>query len=247
MINAVTFDLWFTLIYSDAELEEYYRETRLSAIAQGFSSFGIKISIDDAKNLLYLAKKEIKRSKKDFYEIHPKKILNIMANNLELSISENELSIIARKFCDAGFDKPPYLNKEARKTLEILREMKLKIGLITNVSRDEEAYNMMLRKLDIIKYFDVISLSSELGFAKPKKEIFEFTLKKLNVLAKEAIHVGDTYEHDIIGAINAGMNSILYKGLFKEYEDARGVKRRNDYDVLTVNDLREIPKLISKL
>ena len=45
--------------------------------------------------------------------------------------------------------------------------------------------------------------------AKPDPHIFNYTLAAVGVSAEEVVHVGDTYEADIIGARNAGIRPIL--------------------------------------
>lgn len=248
MIKAVTFDLWFTLIYSDEELEAYYRKKRLEAIVEIFSKLNIKLSLVDAKELLLRANKEIEKRNKEVNSTQPKERINIMARFLGLNISEEFLSWASRVFSDAGFDKLPYLNKEAISTLNLIKNLGLKIGLITNVSRDGRAYEKLLKRLKIIDYFDSLSFSSEVGYAKPNKNIFNHAINNLKLRPSEVVHVGDLYELDVFGAINFGMKAILYTGLFKVYKKVRGIQEIVNYkNCIIINDLRDVIKVISKL
>ena len=43
---------------------------------------------------------------------------------------------------------------------------------------------------------------------KPHPEVFESALRKAGVSAAEAVHVGDGYESDVVGAANAGLHAI---------------------------------------
>jgi len=52
-----------------------------------------------------------------------------------------------------------------------------------------------LIKLKIQNDFDLIINSSELGFAKPEKEIFNYALNKLNLPSKEVAFIDDSKEH----------------------------------------------------
>jgi putative hydrolase of the HAD superfamily len=45
---------------------------------------------------------------------------------------------------------------------------------------------------------------------KPHLAIFEYALNKVNTSASTSIMVGDTLEVDILGAINAGMDTIYF-------------------------------------
>jgi len=64
--------------------------------------------------------------------------------------------------------------------------------------------------LRISHYFDYIADSSVEGFSKPDPAIFKIVLAKLGFNPTEAIHIGDLYYSDIIGAQSAGIDAILY-------------------------------------
>ena len=52
---------------------------------------------------------------------------------------------------------------------------------------------------------------SEAAYAlKPDKRIFEYALQLNNAMASETIMIGDSYESDIVGAQNAGMDQIYF-------------------------------------
>lgn len=51
--------------------------------------------------------------------------------------------------------------------------------------------------------------SAELGRAKPDPAIFEEALRRAGVQAGEAVHVGDSLEHDVAGARAAGIRPVL--------------------------------------
>ena len=73
---------------------------------------------------------------------------------------------------------------------------------------------MRLKDTGIEKYFDNIFISSEIGYHKPQKELFDFIVKKLGKKKDECIMIGDSEHSDIMGAVNAGMESIYisFKG-----------------------------------
>ena len=54
----------------------------------------------------------------------------------------------------------------------------------------------------------MITISGELGYKKPSKEIFTHTLNKLKVRTKDVIMIGNSLESDIKGANNSGIRSI---------------------------------------
>jgi len=95
---------------------------------------------------------------------------------------------------------------EVDETLAGLKKKGMRLAVISNAFPNQR---QKLRGLDIEGYFEDIILSSEVGFPKPDRRIFEVALAKLGVAPEESLYVGDSYEKDIIGAKNAGMKTVL--------------------------------------
>ncbi len=91
---------------------------------------------------------------------------------------------------------------------EILKLFKknYKIAIVTNnlISEQEEK----LEFLGLTKYIDFMITSEEARVPKPDPQIFNLTLTKLNAKPEETVMIGDSWEHDIMGAHNAGMKCI---------------------------------------
>ncbi len=83
-----------------------------------------------------------------------------------------------------------------------------KIGLLSNAAsnliRDIFTLN------DLGKYFDEIVISSEVGYIKPSKEIFNIMLDRLNIQTSEALFIDDNHRN-IEGAEKIGIKSILFE------------------------------------
>jgi putative hydrolase of the HAD superfamily len=52
-------------------------------------------------------------------------------------------------------------------------------------------------------------ISTHAGAAKPAREIFAHALARTGTSADEALHVGDSYEADVLGARQAGLMPVL--------------------------------------
>jgi HAD superfamily hydrolase (TIGR01662 family) len=92
-------------------------------------------------------------------------------------------------------------------TIPVLGELRragLKIGLLTNSSRDVNAFARH-HGLDV----DAAVGSLHHGKTKPHASIFRAVLELLDVEPAEAVMVGDTVEDDIEGAQALGMRAIL--------------------------------------
>jgi putative hydrolase of the HAD superfamily len=67
-----------------------------------------------------------------------------------------------------------------------------------------------LNSCHIGQYFAHIVLSEAAEALKPDKRIFEYAMRLNNATAAETIMIGDSYEADIKGAQNAGIDQIYY-------------------------------------
>jgi putative hydrolase of the HAD superfamily len=67
---------------------------------------------------------------------------------------------------------------------------------------------MLLNKFDIRKYFERVVISVEVGWRKPRPEIFLKALELLNLGPGDALYVGDNYQADVVGAKSVGMDVI---------------------------------------
>jgi putative hydrolase of the HAD superfamily len=94
----------------------------------------------------------------------------------------------------------------AEPMLARLRENGLTLGVISNF--DHRIYRI-LETLELSRYFDSITISSETGYAKPSSEIFRAALGRHSLSAADAIHVGDSESLDLAGARAAGLAAVL--------------------------------------
>lgn len=95
---------------------------------------------------------------------------------------------------------------EAAPMLLRLKDSGLKLGVISNF--DFRLYRI-LEGLDLDRYFDSITISSEAGYAKPSREVFETALRRHLVSPDDAMHVGDSEHLDFAAAKAAGLISVL--------------------------------------
>ena len=72
-------------------------------------------------------------------------------------------------------------------------------------------------------YFDEVILSNEVGFRKPDKEIFEYTLNTLKLPAKECLFIDDLVKNIIPAKENFGFNCILYQNFNNLIKDMLGI------------------------
>jgi len=68
-----------------------------------------------------------------------------------------------------------------------------------------------LRSANLEHYFTHIVLSDGAKALKPDKRIYEYAMQLNNATASECLMIGDSYEADIVGARNAGIDQVFYQ------------------------------------
>jgi HAD superfamily hydrolase (TIGR01662 family) len=96
------------------------------------------------------------------------------------------------------------LYEDALPTLDALRDRGLRIGLLSNTSRDLDAF-VAHHRLTV----DAALTSHAHGKTKPHETIFRAMLTRLDVAPAEAAMVGDQLEDDVDGARAVGMHAVL--------------------------------------
>ena len=97
----------------------------------------------------------------------------------------------------------------AVRVLEQLRSRGHKLGIVTNGS--VESQRAKLLDADLVARVDEVLISEEEQLRKPDKQIFVLAAGRLGVSAGECVFVGDNPEIDIVGAHNAGMETVWFK------------------------------------
>jgi putative hydrolase of the HAD superfamily len=95
---------------------------------------------------------------------------------------------------------------EAAGMLLRLKDSGIKLGVISNF--DYRLYRI-LDGLDLTRHFESITISSEAGYAKPRREVFDVALSSAGLNAREAMHIGDSEHLDFAPAGDAGMAAVL--------------------------------------
>lgn len=96
--------------------------------------------------------------------------------------------------------------EETVEVLDELRALGIRIGLITNGPAASQ--RAKLAAAGIEEFFDVVVASGDLGVVKPEAGIFRHALDALGVPASRAVHVGDNFDADVVGATDAGMRAV---------------------------------------
>lgn len=127
---------------------------------------------------------------------------------LDFRIADEPLSReMGKKFLEI-LPTRTHLFPHALEILDYLGSKNYPLHLITNGF--ELTQQQKLDHSGIARYFTHMITSEKAGTLKPHRGIFDFALKKVHISSGETVMIGDTYEVDIIGAMEAGMDQVWF-------------------------------------
>lgn len=110
----------------------------------------------------------------------------------------------------AAFAAVPFARYVHSGALGLLADLKAR-GFVLGVVSDWEAtLPGLLADLGIAPYLDALAVSATVGVTKPDVRLFREALQQADTVAETALHVGDWYELDVLGAQGAGMQTLLF-------------------------------------
>ena len=104
--------------------------------------------------------------------------------------------------------QPWFVYPDVRPVLEEWQQMEIEMGVLSNF--DSRLY-AVLQALDLAQFFTSVTISSQVGAAKPDPKIFAAALQKHQCHPEEAWHIGDSLKEDYQGAKAAGLKAVLLK------------------------------------
>ncbi|MFQ6111629.1 MAG: HAD family hydrolase, partial [Nitrospinota bacterium] len=205
MIKAIFFDLYNTILGFDPPREE------IQALACG--ELGIEVDREAIKraypvaddflareNSLSPVEKRPEEEQRRLYAQYERLLLReagVEVSQETASQVFSQLRQLRRGF--ALFD-------DVLPTLSLLKGRGLLLGLISNLHRDLEG---LCERLGLAPYFDFLLTAQEAGAEKPDPRIFLAALERAKVSPAEALHVGDGYYADVLGARGVGIKALL--------------------------------------
>ncbi len=216
-IKAVCFDAGSTLVFPD-----YYFIQKL------LTQYGVSTTVDRLKETEYEAKFAAHKTRSS----KPWKIY-FGTWFKSAGVKEDDFPEIFNELWQRHRQRNLWslLDKDAVETLTELKNQNYQLGVISN---SDGRLKHLFEELEILKYFDVIVDSDLIGIRKPDKAIFHYALTKLNLQPDAVLYIGDSYEIDIVGAQNAGLNSVLFDPL----------GNFNHLNCLKINRLKQLFDLI---
>ncbi|HJX24276.1 MAG TPA: HAD family hydrolase [Candidatus Bathyarchaeia archaeon] len=203
-IKAVGFDFVGTLVQSNADHESCMRQ-----LIETLKAAGLEFSSDRFKAIHAV----VVNKYRDFREMTCVEVNNevwVSETLCQMGYSLEPNSEVIRVAVDAYFQ--PYIDSLffSPKTLSTLSRVHRRFAtcLISNFTI-ARAIHKSIRRLGLYDFLDKIVVSEEKSLRKPHPKIFRDFLEAFDIRPQEAVFVGDSMIHDIYGAKNLGMKTIL--------------------------------------
>ncbi|CAM4182649.1 MULTISPECIES: YjjG family noncanonical pyrimidine nucleotidase [Gillisia] len=200
-IKHVYFDLDHTLWDFDKNsaltFDVIFKEENIGLEIQDFLDTYIPINIDYwARYRNNLVSKEVLRVGR----------LHDSFKAMKIQVSDEVIDNLSNRYISVL----PGFNHLLQDTIEILDYLKpqYKLHIITNGF--EEIQHNKMQNSKIADFFETITTSEEAGVKKPHFQIFNIALQKANATPENSIMIGDSYEADIEGAKNAGLQAVFF-------------------------------------
>jgi putative hydrolase of the HAD superfamily len=144
------------------------------------------------------------------YRVRPLKERLARIFQLDDSVQSSTLVMMCRCFMRPIFARG-HCYEDALPTLQGLRSRGFKTAIVSNTTWGSPAilWREEIERLGLSKYVDTVVFCRDVGWRKPARQIFEFTLEKLQALPQHCIFVGDDPRWDLVGPRAVAIEAVL--------------------------------------
>lgn len=123
-----------------------------------------------------------------------------------------------------------------RETLDSIKDKGYRMAIVSNFDYAPTAHDL-IDKFGLRTFFEHIVISEEVGWRKPKPDIFIRALNLLGVKPEEVLFIGDNFDADVRGAKDIGMDSAWLNGKNLPLQD---LTPEPDYIISSLPQIAEI-------
>lgn len=210
-IRAVLFDAMNTLFRPTVMIGDIYLESAKRFGVLGADSSLINSHMLHASFLDSMAKVRDEYPNFGYKTIGSKAFwTKVVENSFLMSLGRplNAPEVIEDLY-EAFSTREPYeMFRNAEEILKFLKE-KQKVTVCA-VSNADERLPMVLKDLGLLRYFDKVYYSLEVGVEKPDPKIYRIPLKDFKLKPEECVFVGDNLQNDYLAPKALGMRAKLF-------------------------------------
>lgn len=215
--RAVSLDLWSTCLRERPGSDTHLQASRLRFLRERLKAPGGDPE-DGARleQVLLAVDEELRSQGKKRIEIDPTTFIQRIASKLG-SYPSSSFAELSRGYTRIGLTDHLFeVNPEAESLIAELEARQVPTIALTNTARPEETWQEYFCTRTRLRFGHVVT-SCEVGHAKPHGAIFTAAARRLNLDPADILHVGDWWQVDGRGALNAGFGAVLYTGLWETY------------------------------
>jgi FMN phosphatase YigB (HAD superfamily) len=206
-LKAVTFDVWNTLLV--AKSYSPVRSEYLAKILKRNNIIKSNKEIADAYQYSFDYAEQARKGG-NYRFIKAEERLDYILLQLRTVLPPEEKVAVIKYFEEVTLTDNPSLVIGVEEILGLLRS-RYQIGIICGSGLTPgRILRTVLKSKGILKYFESLVFSDEVGFEKPHPLIFEKALKEFEVKPAEVVHIGDLLDTDVAGAKAIEMKAVWY-------------------------------------
>lgn len=241
--STVIFDLFDTIVnfnfnhLPSIELKGFRSRTTSIEVYEVFKDYYPDIKFSDFYEPFIDSYHEFQEIKlKEFREFPNRDRFKLMLKKMDLNTTgdSNELEdkmVLAHMNSLASCVEFPVENKE---TLDYAKDKGYRLAIVSNFDYAPTAYTL-LDRFGITPLFEVIIISGEVGWRKPKDIIFQRAIDKLAIKSEDALFVGDNYNADVVGSTSLGMHAAWIN---RKKEQVDNLNPSPDYIINNLSELQ---------
>ncbi|RAS59421.1 putative hydrolase of the HAD superfamily [Lentzea atacamensis] len=238
----VSVDLWGTLItYGDRNAEA---EWRLREFETVLTAFGHDVGPDRLREAVLAVRDDTRARQRDTGEQPPVRdqvmemLTALNLGSLDPVHEQRLVDTLLIPHTHAVQRACPEVFPGALTALWELRQAGARLVLTSNtLATPASVSRLIMEERGLLSVFDDTVFSSDIGIAKPRREIFAAVASRSQVPLQRVVHVGNSPTTDIAGALNAGCRAVLLT-----HRD-----KRCDHDVPVITALDQLPAAILAL
>lgn len=121
------------------------------------------------------------------------------------------------------------LYEDSMPSVQSLKKKGLVLGIISNIAKNQ---TQLFKELGLDTQFDFIITSVDVPPGKPHPAIFLKALEQAHATPDQAIHIGDQYHIDVVGAKGVGIRPLLLDrdNFYTEVKDCPRIKGLNEIE-----------------
>ncbi len=210
MIQAVLFDLGDTLLHFETGDKKKLLHAIVRPVYDGVCELGYQPPAYEAYSRI--AKWQFLRAffwsrlcRREVRLVHE---IRRVHRSMRLNLTEEETIEVTDRFFPAVRE---FFTKDAS-AVEVVSELDgagYKLGIVSNTVMPGATIDDYLNREGLLSYFPVRIYSSEVGYMKPNRRIFQLAVDRLEIAPENMFFVGDRLDNDVRGPSRLGMKTIL--------------------------------------